>query len=105
MGRATINEQAGRWAVSICVHVEQKEAEPATGPVIGVDLGIKTLATVSDGTTIENPKALRKNLKKLKRVSRQHSRKVKGSNNRKKAQHKLARIHARIANIRKDALH
>lgn len=105
IGSATISEQAGRWYVSICVQAEQKEAEPATGPVIGVDLGIKALATCSDGTSHENPKALRKNLKKLKRLSRQHSRKVKGSNNRKKAQRKLARMHARIANIRKDALH
>jgi putative transposase len=68
-------------------------------------LGIKTLATVSDGRTIENPKALRKNLKKLKRLSRQHSRKAKGSKNRKKATHKLARMHARVANTRRDALH
>jgi putative transposase len=100
IGSASISEQAGRWYVSICVHAEQKEAEPATGPVIGVDLGIKALATCSDATSYENPKALRKNLKKLKRLSRQHSRKVKGSNNR-----KLARMHARIATIRKDALH
>jgi len=105
IGSATISEQAGRWYVSLCVHAEQKEAEPATGPVIGVDLGIKVLATCSDGTSYDNPKALRKNLKKLKRLSRQHSRKVKGSNNRKKAQRKLARMHARIANIRKETLH
>lgn len=105
IGSATISEQAGRWYVSICVHTEQKEPERATGPVIGVDLGIKVLATCSDGRTIDNPKALRKNLKKLKRLGRQHSRKVKGSNNRKKAQRKLARMHARIANIRKDTLH
>lgn len=105
IGSATISEQAGRYYVSICVHAEQKEAEPATGPVIGVDLGIKVLATCSDGTSYENPKALRSNLKKLKRLSRQHARKVKGSKNRKKAQRTLARMHARIANIRKDTLH
>jgi putative transposase len=105
IGSATISEQAGCWYVSICVHREQKEPECATGPIIGVDLGIKTLATCSDGRIIDNPKALRKNLKKLKRRGRQHSRKAKGSNNRKKAQRKLARMHARIANIRKDTLH
>jgi putative transposase len=88
IGSATMSEQAGRWYVSICVHAEQKEPEPATGPIIGVDLGIKTLATVSDGRTRDNPKALRSNLKKLKRLSRQHSRAVKGSNHRKKAQRK-----------------
>jgi putative transposase len=105
MGSATITEQAGRWYVSICVHEEQAEPTPATGPVVGVDLGVKTLATVSDGREIANPKALRKRLKRLQRLARWHSRTHKGSANRKKAQRKLARMHARIANIRKDALH
>jgi putative transposase len=105
IGSATISEQAGRYYVSICVHAEQKEPEPSTGPVIGVDLGIKALATCSDSTSYENPKALRKNLKKLKRLSRQYSRTVKGSNNRKKAQRTRAKMHARLANIRKDTLH
>src|SRR5947209_5421089 len=105
IGSATITEQAGRWYVSICVHEEVAEPEPATGPVIGVDLGVKTLATVSDGREIANPKALRKRLKKLQRLSRWHSRKQKGSANRKKSQRKLARMHARIAHVRHDALH
>ncbi len=102
---ATISEQAGRWFVSI--QVEQERANPvaARGASIGVDLGIKTLATCSDGTTIENPKALSKNLKKLARLGRRHSRKVKGSKNRRKATHKLASMHARIARIRSHSLH
>ena len=105
IGSATISEKAGRWYVSICVHKQQAEPTQATGKVIGVDLGIKTLATCSDGCTFENPKALRKKLNKLKRTSRRHSRKQKGSQNRKKAKTRLARMHARIANVRKDALH
>lgn len=105
IGCATISEKAGRWYVSICVHGEQAEPAPATGEVIGVDLGIKTLAVVSDGRTFDNPKALRKKLNKLKRTSRRHSRKCKGSKNRQKAKARLARMHARIANLRKDALH
>jgi putative transposase len=105
IGSATISEKAGRWYVSICVHEEQAEPTQATGEVIGVDLGIKTLATCSDGCTFDNPKALRKKLNKLKRTSRRHSRKQKGSQNRKKAKTRLARMHARIANVRKDALH
>lgn len=102
---ATVSEQAGRWFVS--VQVEEEIADPvlATGQGIGVDLGIKMLASLSDGRMIENPKALRKNLKRLKRLSRSHSRKVKGSTNRKKATRKLARMHARIARIRSNALH
>ncbi|HEX4203540.1 MAG TPA: transposase [Ktedonobacteraceae bacterium] len=58
IGSATISEKAGRWYVSICVHMEQAEPRHATGEVIGVDLGIKTLATLSDGRTFANPKAL-----------------------------------------------
>lgn len=102
---ATVSEQAGRWFVSVQIEEERANPAPATGQGIGVDLGIKTLATCSDGRSIENPKALRSNLKKLARLGRKHSRKVKGSKNRKKAARRLARMHARIANIRKDALH
>src|SRR2546429_2998040 len=105
IGSATISEKAGRWYVSICVHEEQAEPIPATGEVIGVDLGIKTLAVVSDGRTFDNPRALRKKLNKLKRTSRWHSRKRKGSRKRQEAKARLARMHARIANVRKDALH
>ena len=102
---ATVSEQAGRWFVSVQVEEERADPVPASGPGIGVDLGIKTLATCSDGRTIKNPKALRSNLKKLARLGRKHSRKVKGSKNRKKAARKLARMHARIARIRSNALH
>jgi len=105
IGSATISEKAGRWYVSICVHEEVKDPTRATGEAIGVDLGIKTLATLSTGETFDNPKALRKKINALKRASRKHSRKKKGSNNRKKAKQKLARVHGRIANVRKDALH
>lgn len=102
---ATISEQAGHWFISL--QVEESIAEPckATGPILGIDVGVKTLATLSNGTTVANPKALRSNLKKLRRASREHSRKHKGSKNRAKATRKLARLHAHIANIRMDALH
>jgi len=64
---------------------------------------VKALATLSDGTVVKGPRALCRSLKKLKRVSR--ARKVKGSANRRKAARKLARLHARIAHVRADALH
>lgn len=102
---ATISEQAGRWFVSIQVLCELPEPEPSQGPVIGVDLGIKTLATFSTGEAIANPKALRTCLKQLRRLSRRHARKKKGSKNREKARRRLARLHARIANVRRDSLH
>src|SRR6266550_4098915 len=68
IGSATISEKAGRWYVSLCVHEEAVEPQLATGPVIGIDLGIKTLATCSDGRTFDNPKALKKKINALKRA-------------------------------------
>lgn len=102
---AIVSRVADRWFVSLSVevdHVPPVREIQATG---GVDLGIKALATLSDGSVIAGSKALRKNLKKLRRMGRALSRKVKGSANRHKAAAKLARLHARIANIRRDALH
>jgi transposase len=102
---ATVSEQAGRWFVSVQVEEERPEpVNPAT-TAIGVDLGITTLATCSDGTTFANPRSLKQKLKKLKRFQRAHPRKQKGSKNREKSRKKLAVLHARIANIRRDAVH
>lgn len=102
---ATISEHAGRWFVSI--QVEETIADPKAKPesIVGIDLGIKTLATCSDGTVFENPKTLRKNMKKIKRLSRSLHRKQKVSKNRKKAARRLAKLHYRIGNIRKDTIH
>lgn len=105
VAQATVSECAGRWYVSIQVEDQIPQPQPAVGPVIGVDLGVKTLAVVSDGREIANPKAMRTRLKKLQRLSRWHARTQKGSANRKKAQRKLAKMHATIARIREDALH
>lgn len=102
---ATVSEQAGKWFVSVQVEEEQAEPGFAVGETIGLDQGVKALATLSDGRVIGNPKALGSRLKKLKRLSRQHARKQKGSKNRQKATRKLARLHAHIANVRKDTLH
>lgn len=102
---ATVSEQAGRWFVSIQVEQEIAEPQTATGKSIGIDLGITTLATLSDATPFENPHALKHQLKKLRRLSRAHSRKQKGPTNREKSRKKVAKLHARIANIRKDTLH
>jgi transposase len=102
---ATLSEEAGRWFVSIQVREEMPDPPPARGEPIGVDLGIKTLAQSSDGIAIANPKALRSELKRLRRLHRRLSRKAKGSENRAKARKKLAREYARIAHIRRDVLH
>ncbi len=102
---ATVSRVADRWFVSIQVETEPKSVPENQGKAVGVDLGVKALATMSDGGVFEGPKALRYYLAKLKRLSRSLSRKVKGSANRSKAKAMLARLHARISNIRKDALH
>lgn len=102
---AIVSRTADRWFVSLSVEVDHTIPTRETQVAGGVDLGVKTLATLSDGTTIEGPKALRRNLKTLRRRSRAHSRKVKGSANRRKSAARLARLHARIANVRQDALH
>lgn len=100
----TISRKADKWFVSFQVKQHIQEL-PKSDKIVGVDLGVKTLATCSDGTVFENPKALSKNLKSLRRKQRIVSRKKKGSKNREKAKLKVARLHYRISNIRKDALH
>jgi IS605 OrfB family transposase len=101
---ATMSEHAGRWFVSVQVE-EEVEIVKGTGEPLGVDLGIKTMAVCSDSREFENPKALRKSLKKLRRAQRELSRRRKGGKNREKSRRSLAKLHSRIANIRKDAIH
>src|SRR6266851_3604709 len=101
----TVSEEAGRWFVSVQVEEEVPDPPAATGELIGVDVGVNRLAQCSDGRVVENPKALRSELKGLKRLHRRLSRKKKGSKNRAKARMKLARKYARIAHVRRDALH
>jgi putative transposase len=102
---AYVSRKANKWFVSVQVEVADKEIFIAPNKVVGVDLGISKLATCSDGTIYENPRALKNNLKKLKRIQRQFSRKKKDSNNKKKTKSKLSKLHYKISNIRKDCLH
>jgi len=103
--RVTVSREADRWFVSIMVETADVVAVEQPQASVGVDLGIATLATLSDGSTIPGPKAHTALLKRLRRTSRSLSRKRKGSANRRKAKAKLARLHSRIANIRRDATH
>lgn len=103
---ASISRVAGHWYASINVDTQDLTSSPAENQgVVGVDLGITVLATLSTGEKIAGPKALRPLLKRLARLSRVLSRKVKGSRNRVKARLKLAKLHERIASIRRDSLH
>lgn len=103
---ATVSKRAGKWFVSLQVREDIEPVPvPEDAPTIGIDMGLNTFAVLSDGSSIESPKALNRNERKLKHLQRSVSRKKGGSSNRKKADQKLARHHLRITNIRKDALH
>lgn len=95
---------AGRWTVSLLVDVEIEPLPPCSNE-IGVDLGVTSLVALSDGEKIANPKGLNAKRRKLKKAQKALSRKQKGSNNRHKAQLKVAKVHQEIADARKDFLH
>jgi putative transposase len=108
---ATVSRTAHHWFVSFAVEVgrEAPEHHAHPGSAVGVDLGVKTLLTGVDDAgrviDIPGPKPLRAWLRKLRRASRAHSRKQPGSASRRKSAARLAGAHARVANIRADALH
>lgn len=101
----TVSERAERWFVSIKTEREVEQPIHIVGDIVGVDLGIKTFATFSDGTKIAPLNALKKAEKKLKRAQRKLSKKKKGSNNRKKQQRKVQKIHFDIAKQRSNFIH
>ncbi len=101
---ATISYQAGWWFVSIAVEVEH-ETPTHKGGTVGIDLGIKTLATTSSGEKFENQKHYRRNLGRIQGLSKGLSRKVEGSQNWWKNAKKLAKAHYRVACQRQDTLH
>jgi putative transposase len=103
---ATISRTADRWFVSFTVEV-QRQVRSGNGKtdVVGVDVGVRHLAVLSTGTTIANPHALERSLRKLRRLNRQLTRRAPASNRRAQTRRRLARVHARAANLRRDALH
>ncbi len=104
--KVTISRTAHRWFASISVETEDTEViDNSTHPVIGIDVGINTLATLSDGTKYDNPRPLRRYERKLKHAQRKLSRKVLKSKNWFKQKRKIDRIHYRIACIRRNAHH
>src|SRR5574344_231383 len=95
---------SNKYFISILVDTENKVL-PKVNKKIGVDVGLKEFAICSDGFRIANPKHLRKLEKRLSKLQKDLSRKQKGSNNRYKARLKVAKLHDKIANQRKDFLH
>lgn len=101
-----ISRRAGRWYAALTVERDDQAVKKIPkGGAVGVDLGIKALATLSDGTVIPNPHTLVTDEQRLKRAQKALSRKAKGSKRRAKARERVARIHNRIANRRSDTLH
>ena len=106
---STISRTAtGKYFVSILVEVNEPDVpmKPiCENKTVGIDLGIKTFAVLSDGTEIPNPKHLKQSLDKVKKLQRSLSHKNKGSKNRDKARRKLALAHEQVTNRRNDFLH
>ncbi len=102
---ATVSSNAGRWYVSLQVEMPDATPEPCPEASVGVDVGIKTLATLSSGEQFENQKLLRAELAHLKRLNRRLARRKPGSHRWHTAKLKLARFHERIANRRADVIH
>ena len=102
---ATISRTADKWFASLNVELDERPRTCESQAGVGVDLGIRHLASLSNGERYEGPRPLKKRQRKLKRMQRQLSRKQKWSSNRNKARMKVAKIHYRISCIRQDALH
>ena len=101
----TISRRGGCWYAALTVERDEPTTrQTPKGGAVGIDLGVKTLATLSDGTVIDNPRALQADERRLRRAQKALSRKAKGSNRRAKAKAKVARLHAHVANRRHDAL-
>ena len=104
---ATVKQvPSGKYFVTVCcTDVPEPKAPKPTVGMLGIDAGIRDIATCSDGERLPNPKYLAKSEAKLKREQRRLSRRVKGSANRDKQREKVARAHEKISNQRKDVLH
>ncbi|MFC0448610.1 IS607 family element RNA-guided endonuclease TnpB [Rhodococcus jostii] len=111
---ATVTFRSGRWFVSFSVDVVRSDPAPTLSEsVVGVDLGIKSLAVLSTGEVVQNPKHLEHALKKLRRLGRQASRRhgpdrrsgQQPSNRWRQTQARIARLHAYVANARQNGLH
>ncbi|MGW2251362.1 RNA-guided endonuclease InsQ/TnpB family protein [Kitasatospora sp. NPDC001660] len=98
-------DAAGRWFVSMLCEDPSVKPLPAAEAAVGIDAGVTSLVAFSTGEKIANPRHERRDRERLARGQRELSRKAKGSVNREKARRKVAKIHARIADRRRDFLH
>jgi putative transposase len=100
----TVSRKGNQWFLSISVETEIEDTR-ATAGTVGIDLGIKSLAVLSDNTEIPNPKPLKTNLQRLRRLQKSLSRKLKGSKIWIKAVDKLRKLYYRVTCIRNDNMH
>jgi putative transposase len=98
-------ESSGKWFAIFVVEEPQQEPKINLGGAVGIDLGLKSFATLSDGTKLKNPRHLKKNEEHLAFLQRHLSKKKKGSRNRYKAKHKVAKLYEKVSNTRLDYLH
>lgn len=102
---ATVSQTpSGKYFVSLCCTDVEKPAFVRTDKYVGIDLGIKDFAITSDGDKYSNHKYLKRSLNRLAKLQKELSRKTKGSSNCNKARIKVAKLHAKITNQRKDTL-
>jgi len=90
------------FIIVVVDNIVEQEVKSETSRIAGFDFGLKVFLTVSDGTQIESPQFLKQSLTALKKASRQHSKKVKGSTNRERARKNLVRRHEDVVNRRSD---
>jgi putative transposase len=103
---ATISGTADRWFVSFTCEVQRMiPVDNGELSVVGVDVGVRHLAVLSTGIVVPNPRALERSLRKLRRLNRELARRRPNSRRRKSTGRRLARVHVRAANLRRDALH
>lgn len=101
----TIKREAGKWYVSFACDLGDVKVEPSTLPPVGIDVGLESFLTTSEGEKVDNPRYLKHDLPELRRKGRAIARKKRGGTNRRKAVSRLARIHAKVSNLRKEHHH
>ena len=102
---STVSRDVDKWFVSFTTEQEIQDPKIQNGQIVGIDLGLTTFATLSDGTKIENPKVLRRYLNKIKTLQRRLAKKQKSSKNRAKARVKLAKAYRKVRYVRADFIH
>jgi putative transposase len=104
-GQVIIKRNLGKWTVYFQLHLPDIEPPLHTGTDVGIDVGISSLLSLSNGVQFDNPRWLRNNLKKLRVLNRRLARQKKGGSNWRKTANRIAKLHEKIANQRKDFWH